>query len=66
MSIKKQPLNVRLFIAIGLLMVTLPALLRQLITLPDFVHGLLMGAGLGLEIIGLIKLRRNQERDAAC
>jgi len=66
MNIKKQPLNVRLLIAIGLLMVTLPSLLKHYVALPDFFQGFMPGAGLGLEIVGLIKLRRNQQRDAAC
>jgi len=60
-DMKKQPTVVRFLIAAGLLMVTLPALLSRFIPLPDFLHGFLAGAGIGLEIVGIIKLKRHQK-----
>lgn len=61
MNIKRQPLSVRLLIAGGLLIGTLSALLNHFTPLPDFIHGLLAGAGIGLEIVGIIKLKRRQK-----
>lgn len=62
MNIKKQPLSVRLLISAGLLIATLPMLLKHFIPLPDFLHGFMAGAGVGLEIMGLIKLKQYQRR----
>jgi len=66
MNIKKQPRPERLWLAIGLLLVTVPMMLKHYIPIPDFFHGLLAGVGLGMEIVGLIKLKRARKQDAHC
>jgi hypothetical protein len=58
MDMRKQPLNVKLLLAIGLLLITLPSLTRDYIILPDFFHGLLTGIGIVLEVVGVIKLKQ--------
>lgn len=51
-----------LFISIGLLMVTTPALVNDWIPIPDFFRGLVAGLGIGLEIIGLILVVKRKKR----
>ena len=50
----------QLCICIGLLMVTTPTLINDWIKVPDFFRGALMGLGLGLEIIGLVLMRKRK------
>jgi hypothetical protein len=66
MSYKKTPMSERLMIAIGLLLVTTPALINDWVHLPDFVRGAFFGLGLGLETMGLIYLRRKRSIDSGC
>jgi|GEM_PF-1031104 len=66
MNIKKQPRPETLWISIGLLLVTVPMMLKHYIPIPDFFRGLLAGVGLGMEIVGLIKLKRARKQDAHC
>ncbi|MDB5124353.1 MAG: hypothetical protein JWP94_2482 [Mucilaginibacter sp.] len=55
----KSLIPARLLIPIGMLVVVTPSLVNHFIAVPDFFRGLLMGAGIGLEIYGLILLRKN-------
>jgi len=52
-------------VAIGLLLVTMPFLINDWIPVPDFVRGALMGIGIGLEIIGLIRINRRKKAGVA-
>ncbi|WP_179413090.1 hypothetical protein HDF19_10760 [Mucilaginibacter sp. E4BP6] len=58
---KKQPVYIRLLIAGGLLMVTMPFLLKEYICIPDFFRGFLGGAGLVFEIAGIVLMKRKQK-----
>ena len=59
MKIRKPLLPVKLFIPIGLLLTCGTSLINKFIMpLPDFIIGALMGMGIGLMIVGLIKLKR--------
>ena len=60
MRLKKLPMPERLLIAGGLLLTTIPGIFAEYVKIPDFFHGLLLGMGLGLEIWGLILLKRYQ------
>ncbi|WP_448697392.1 hypothetical protein ACFGVR_12220 [Mucilaginibacter sp. AW1-3] len=62
----KFPLTERLLIAIGLLMTTLPQLIKHYITLPDFVLGFIVGIGLALEIVAFIRLKRVKQSNVVC
>jgi hypothetical protein len=53
-----NPAIAKTVLAIGLLTTTLPTVTKDLIPIPDFVSGLVLGLGLGLQITGLILLRR--------
>jgi len=54
----------QLFISIGLLLATTPALINDWIKIPDFFRGVLVGLGIGLEFIGLVlMLRRKRNQD---
>ena len=66
MSYKKTTMSERLMIAIGLLLVTTPALINDWVHLPDFVRGTFFGVGLVLETMGLIYLRRKRSIDSGC
>jgi hypothetical protein len=66
MKFKKYPLQIRLLICVGLLMVTTPTLINDWFPLPDFVRGALVGIGLGLEINGLIKINRLRKTGTSC
>ena len=48
----------RILLAIGLLLVSAHYFIAPFYSLPDFVRGILIGAGLGLEIIALVLIRR--------
>lgn len=63
MSIRKAPLPERLIIPCGLLLATTPTLINDWVHIPDFVRGALPGLGLGLEIIGLVILRKKRKAD---
>jgi hypothetical protein len=66
MNIKKHPINPRLLVAIGLLMISTSIFIGHFIKFHDFLQGLFGGVGLGLEIMGLIKLRPIQKKDVFC
>jgi hypothetical protein len=58
---KKQPVYIRLLIAGGLLMTTMPLLFKDYIYIPDFFRGFLGGAGLVFEIAGIVLMKRRQK-----
>ena len=60
-DMKNQPLYIRLLIAGGLLMTTMPLLFKDYIHIPDFIRGFLAGSGLGFELIGLFLMKRRQK-----
>jgi hypothetical protein len=47
----------RILLAIGLLLVTAHYLINSFYPLPDFFSGFLIGTGLGLEIIAIVRIR---------
>jgi hypothetical protein len=59
-----KPSTARQLLAIGLLSTTIPTLINDWIHVPDFVRGAMLGLGLGLEVIGIILIRR--ERGGVC
>ena len=61
---KKQPVYIRLLIAGGLLMVTMPLLLKEYIPIPDFFRGFLLGAGGVFEIAGVVLMSRKQKTES--
>ena len=69
MKIFRKPLSVKLIFCGGLLIVSLVSFISRRLTIPDFWHGLLIGAGIGMEIIGGIKLiqfKKAQGRSYGC
>ena len=56
-NIRSQPI---LFFSIGLLLISLPIAINEVIKIPDFLRGFCVGLGLVLEIAGFVKLRRAQ------
>jgi len=52
-------------ISAGLLLVTLPFLVNDWVHVPDFIRGTLMGVGVGLEVVGLIRMTRRRKAGAA-
>ena len=58
---KNQPLYIRLLIAGGLLMTTMPLIFKEYIHIPDFFRGFLGGAGLVFEIVGIVLMKRKQK-----
>jgi hypothetical protein len=57
----KQPWQVRVLLSLGILMATMPLLFKEYIPIPDFLHGAIEGVGIGLEISGLVLMRRNRK-----
>lgn len=51
-------------ISIGLLMVVLPSLIEQLSPwlLTDLTKGLLMGTGIGIELLGFILVKKDRQK----
>jgi len=66
MKNKKFPLTERLLIAIGLLMTTVPQLIKYYIAIPDFFLGFIVGLGLALEITAFIRLKRAKSAQLEC
>jgi len=67
MKFRKLPMPERLFISIGLLLVTVPNLISDWFHVPDAIRGFAIGLGLGMEIIGLIRLmQKRKDADVAC
>jgi hypothetical protein len=60
-NMKTQPLYIRLLIAGGLLMTTMPLIFKEYIYIPDFFRGFLGGAGLVFEIVGIVLMKRKQK-----
>jgi len=60
MSRKFSQVPPRILIATGLLLVVLPPLINDFYPLSHFLRGFLPGIGIGLEITGLIKLRKEK------
>jgi len=58
---KNQPRYIRLLIAGGLLMTTMPLIFKEYIHIPDFFRGFLGGAGLVFEIVGIVLMKRKQK-----
>ncbi len=58
MKAKRQLRTEQLLFSIGLLLIILPNVFKEYIPMPDFFHGLLVGTGIGLEIIGLILMKK--------
>ena len=54
-----------LCISIGLLLTTIPQLLREFIHIPDFFRGLSAGLGMGSMIGGLILMKKHQKAAAS-
>jgi hypothetical protein len=54
------PFSMRVLIPLGLLLITIPFLLNSYIRIPDFYRGLAMGLGIGLEILGVILIRKHK------
>ena len=52
-------------ISAGLLLVTVPFLVNNWVPIPDFIRGILMGVGVGLEVVGLIRMTRRRRAGAA-
>ena len=66
MSLKKMPRQPMQFVAVGLLLVTLPTLINDWVHIPDFVRGFLVGLGLVMEINGIVIMRKKRKVDSAC
>jgi hypothetical protein len=65
MSIKNRFQPVQL-VSLGVLFAVMPLLMRDNIKIPDFFRGLMMGLGIGLEIIGLILIARQKKFRRYC
>ncbi|MGN6180837.1 MAG: hypothetical protein ACTHNW_16765 [Mucilaginibacter sp.] len=65
MNNKNTPRPQLRLVAAGLLLAAVPSLVNDWIHIPDFVRGILVGVGIGLEIIGLIRMSRRRKAGAA-
>lgn len=61
MKFNKPSIIARRVLAIGLLSATIPNLINDFVHIPDFFRGAMVGVGFGLEIIGIILMRRNNK-----
>ncbi len=64
--IQPPRLIIRLMIAGGLMMATLPSLFVEHLKFPDFLRGMLIRLGIGLEFAGFILLRRLRRAGPSC
>lgn len=55
-----MPMPERLLLCTGLLLISAAVLIGRWTNVPDFLHGFLLGAGLGMEIVALIKMQRRR------
>ncbi|TWJ04381.1 hypothetical protein JN11_00089 [Mucilaginibacter frigoritolerans] len=61
MKFKNAPKTARQLLAIGLLLTALSGIINDFIHIPDFFRGFMAGIGLGLEIMGIILLRKGNK-----
>jgi len=66
MNPKKLQQRARILTSSGLLLAVMPTFINDYIKVPDFFRGALMGLGLGLEIFGLILMRRMRKAESGC
>ena len=52
-----KPITARKLLATGLLLTTLPTVLKDFVFFPDFFRGAMLGLGIGLEIMSIILIR---------
>lgn len=64
MNAQKIPTVERRMISIGLLLVTLPFLINDWVHVPDLIRGTLMGIGIGMEIVGIVRINRKKRAGA--
>jgi len=57
------PLRLRILVTLGLLLIAIPFLINNYIKIPDFFRGLILGLGIGLEIVGVMLLKRMKMSD---
>jgi len=55
---KKLTISAKAYLIIGLFILCTVQILRHYLTMPDFAAGALMGIGIGVEILALIKLNK--------
>lgn len=60
MKIISLDISAKKIIAFGLLLVVVPLLVNDFYSIPHFLRGLITGVGLGIEITGFIKLKREK------
>ena len=65
MRTNKLPNTELRIISAGLLMVAVPFLVNNWVHIPDVIRGILMGVGIGLEVLGLIRMNRRRKAGAA-
>jgi len=65
MKYNKLTWPTRLLITFGLLLGVLPQLFNEYIKIPDTLRGFMIGAGIGLEFVGLIRATRERKAGAS-
>lgn len=55
---RKIPGNVMLLLILGLLAIVVPRVLHLFLEVPDVLIGILMGAGVGILLVALTKMKR--------
>jgi hypothetical protein len=62
MNIRSLPKPISNFLIIGIIIVSFSLLLGQFTAVPDFLRGALIGVGIGMEIIALIRLAAYRQK----
>jgi hypothetical protein len=69
MKIFQKPTMAKLLFCGGLLLISLVSFIARRLAIPDFAHGALIGVGIGMEVIGAIKLihlKRSRQGEIEC
>jgi hypothetical protein len=54
------------YLIVGLLFSTVPFMISRYTAMPDSLHGFLIGLGLSLEVIALVKIQRSRKNISGC
>ncbi|WP_374951651.1 hypothetical protein [Mucilaginibacter sp.] len=65
MKIKSISKRAGMLLSAGLIVIVFAQVLTRYVLLPDFVRGAMMGVGIGLQIIALIKLKQDRENESS-
>ncbi len=60
------PKHAAMYLVTGLLLTSFTPILNKYLAMPDFIKGFLIGLGLTIEFIALVKIQRSKKENQRC